>query len=300
MTRKLPLQIFPCIQFGQQGRRTCSTLSEPLWLRGTRCSCSCAIARKAWVVAVKHVVSALVVCSFPLVAPSSALATPLGFACISNNSVAGCAVLQAQLHMDVTLNPTSSMMVDFLFTNVGSAASSITEVYFDDVVPALLGSPGKIEESSGVKFATGCTPHNLPAGHPVGFSSNYCVGSEAPTQPSGVNPGEWLRVSYTLQPSATLAQVLAALDGGDYRVGIHVQGFQNGQSESGISGPVPTPSPVPEPASLVMVGTGLMLVARAARKDRRRATTDTSSGGRPKSALEATLDPRPQDWLRFR
>jgi hypothetical protein len=220
---------------------------------------------------VKYFFCAAALVALSVAAPSSALATPFGFNCISNNSAADCASLQSQLHMDVTLNASSPTMVDFLFTNDGPAASSITAVYFDDAVPALLGTPGKIAESSGVKFAAGCTPGNLPAGNPYNFVSNYCVDSDAPTQPNGVNPGEWLRLTYTLQANATLAQVLAALDDGAYRVGIKVQGFKDGKSESGISTPGPTPAPVPEPASLIMVGTGFLFVARLARRQIRRA-----------------------------
>jgi hypothetical protein len=39
------------------------------------------------------------------------------------------------------------------------------------------------------------------------------------------------------------------------RVGIHVQGFSNGKSESYVNGDPPTK--VPEPASLTMLGVGL-------------------------------------------
>jgi hypothetical protein len=71
-------------------------------------------------------------------------------------------------------------------------------------------------------------------------------------QPNGVNPGEWLQLSYTLQNGATLADVLDAISSGTFSVGIHVQGFASGGSESGVL----TTQPVPEPASLMLLGSG--------------------------------------------
>jgi hypothetical protein len=190
-----------------------------------------------------------------------AAADTFGFSCITGNFAADCAILEAQIVMDVSAGTDGT--VNFLFTNIGPADSSVTAVYFDDLVPALLGSPGYITSSSGVSFSAGCAPPVLPGGSPYGFTTSYCADSDAPTQPLGVNPGEWLSIAYTLQGDATFEQVLAALYAGSYRVGIHVQGFAGGGSEAGINTPV---ARVSEPSALFMMGAGLLLVGWRVRR----------------------------------
>jgi hypothetical protein len=194
--------------------------------------------------------------------PKNAAASQFSFECITNNSATNCGVLESQLSVTIGLSATDSSMVDFLFTNSGPIASSITDVYFDDP-PPLLGPPAKIYQSSGVKFAAGCSPSDLPGGNPYGFTTAYCADSNSPAQPNGVNPGEWLRLSYTLQGTATLTDVLNAIEAGTFAVGVHVQGFSDGGSEAAIM----SSQPVPEPASiLLLMGGGAAAVLRRRRQ----------------------------------
>ena len=197
--------------------------------------------------------AALTLCS------RDAAASEFTFGCITNNNAIDCGTLESQIVVSIELNATDSSMVDFLFTNTGPAASSIADVYFDDP-PPLLGAPGLIASSSGVTFNAGCSPGNLPGGSPYGFTTAYCADSDSPVQPNGVNPGEWLQLSYTLQGGATLADVLNAIAAGTFSVGIHVQGFESGGSEAGIL------NPVPEPASMVLLGSGAIAAALSRRR----------------------------------
>jgi hypothetical protein len=189
---------------------------------------------------------------------SPAAADTYGFSCITANTPGDCSILQAQLQLEVTAG--SFNQVEFKFINSGPANSSITDVYFDDLLPPVLGTPVTITDSgAGVSFKTGCSPKSLPGGNAYSFSTSYCADSSSPTQPMGVNPGEWLKVAYTLQGGSTFAQVIAALNSGAYRVGIHVQGFATGGSESGIN--VPPPPQVPEPLTLTLLAIGAITAA---------------------------------------
>jgi hypothetical protein len=83
-----------------------------------------------------------------------------------------------------------------------------------------------------------------------------------------VNPGEYLAVLFSLQTGMTYQDVVNALNSEDLRIGIHVQGFANGGSESFINDPG-APAPVPEPSTLALVGAGMIGIAALRRKIKR-------------------------------
>ncbi|MCA0274361.1 MAG: VPLPA-CTERM sorting domain-containing protein [Proteobacteria bacterium] len=186
----------------------------------------------------------------------AAEAATYSFVNITNNNATDAAAGQSQLTMDVLAVGTTG--VSFTFLNVGAAAMSIADVYWDDQA-GTLGAMGSITSSSGVSFSQGAAPPNLPGGQSVGFSATGSADSNPPVQPNGVNPGEWLTIVWSLISGATYSDVLAALNlGGDQagslRVGIHVQGFAGGGSEAFVNG-TPPPAPVPVPAAgLLLIG----------------------------------------------
>jgi len=182
------------------------------------------------------------------------------FGNITANNVANAAAGESQLSVEV--DAVGLNQVSFKFTNAGPIAMSITDIYFDD--GTLLGISTVTNGGPGVDFAQGASPGNLPGGNALspafqttaGFSSD----SNPPTQPNGVGPGEMVTIVFSLINGMTYADTINALNtqGDHLRIGIHVQGFANGGSESFVNR-------VPAPGALALLGLGGLAAARRRR-----------------------------------
>ncbi len=179
-----------------------------------------------------------------MAAQAQATPTTLGFFNITGNSAinAGTAT-----QYTVEVQDLGGGRVSFTFRNTGPAASSITDVYFDD--GALLGI-ASITNGPGVSFSQGASPGNLPGGNsispPFVTTAGFLADSDPAVQPNGVNPGEFLQILFDLRTGTNFNDVLADLTTGALRIGIHVQGFADGGSESFVN------VPLPEPAALLL------------------------------------------------
>ncbi len=197
--------------------------------------------------------SILIVTLLTLSIPANAQVT-YSFANITNNSATNAAIGESQLFVDVS--DAGSGQVLFTFRNIGPEASSITDVYFDD--GALL-SMAAINNSAGVQFSQDATPSNLPGGNNITPSfittSGLSADSDAPVQSNGVNPGESLGIKFNLQSGLTYNDVLSGLDDGSLRIGIHVQGFADGGSESFVNDGV-----IPAPGAVLLASFGMVCV----------------------------------------
>jgi hypothetical protein len=200
-----------------------------------------------------------------LVSPTASAGVIFGFDRITNNG--GDPGVDSQLSVDVS--DEGGGKVRFTFASSGPLVSSITDVYFDD--GTLLGISSVIN-GAGVSFTGGsASPGNLPAGATINFntSAGFLADSDAPVQPNGVNPGETLAIIFSLINGKTYADTLAAMalslanPGVDMynglRIGIHVQGFANGASESYVNTDRP-PTRVPEPGTIALIGIGLAVL----------------------------------------
>ena len=80
---------------------------------------------------------------------------------------------------------------------------------------------------------------------------------------NGVNPNERIGILFNFEGDL-FDNVIAAIDTGQLRIGIHVQGFASGGSESFVTGN--GISSVPEPAAMLLLGGGLICFAVVGRK----------------------------------
>lgn len=152
-------------------------------------------------------------------------------------------------------------LVDFTFYNDSAVQSSITNIYFDD--GTLIGATQSITNGLGTYFVED-GPGDLPNGndYPGGFNADRVFNTEAEPPPpaNGVNntgTGEWVTIQFALLGEGTFQEVLDELNSGALKVGIHIQDFPLGSSESAVN--------VPEPTTIVLFGLGGLALIRKRR-----------------------------------
>ena len=148
---------------------------------------------------------------------------------------------------------------NFTFHNDSTVQSSLTRTYYDD--GSLLGICA-VETSEGVFFSEDGVPQNLPGGNmldpPFDAIRSFNSDADPPLYHNGVNDGgiEWLRIGFCLEGGQSYFDVQNELIAQTLRVGIHIQGFPDGSSESGVT---------PEPATLMLLALGGLLAIRRRR-----------------------------------
>jgi hypothetical protein len=185
-----------------------------------------------------------------LTIPRPALATSFGFGCITQNLAGDCAIGEAQLSVNVSSPAPGQIRFDL--NNVGANAAVIAGAYWDNSGSALLGSIASIVNGTGVSFSANGSPPVLPAGASIlsPFVVDFRANADPAPPKNGVGPGETLGVIFNLKSGVTPADVIAGMNSGELRVGLHVIAFASGGSESFVN------TPVPEPTSALLVGAG--------------------------------------------
>ena len=149
----------------------------------------------------------------------------------------------------------------FKFFNASSVDCSITKIFFDD--GSLLGIDYVLNDTTlghTVLFSKASSgPGDLPGGKnlvpPFEAWREFNIGAEPPPSGNGVNnipTGEWVEIQFELLSERSLTNVLQELQTGELRIGLHVQAFPGGSSESAIN------NPVPEPTTICLLGLGVL------------------------------------------
>ena len=180
------------------------------------------------------------------------------FVNISNNNAVDAAIGEAQLSVELfDLGDTAQ----FVFSNSGLYASSITDIYFDDGTNSIFNAPiflADIDNSdAGVSFAPGATPGNVPAANLAlpGFDTTDGLSADSDSphlSANGVNPGETLGITLAFIDGVNFNDLINEMASGDLRIALHVQGFDGGGSETFVNTPI-----VPIPSSLLLATIGI-------------------------------------------
>ncbi len=181
-----------------------------------------------------------------------AQAFQLGFNNITGNSATNALAGSNQLKIDVTDASGGESLISnqvlFKFANIGTAVSSITQIYFDNGT-SLKSINSIFDSGSAVDFSKATGNLNLPGGNSLTskFVSDFGVKANQPVSQMGVNNGtagqnEWLSVLFDLGTNKTLKSVMDEILAGSLRIGMHVQAFGDGGSEAFVNQPtVSTP-----------------------------------------------------------
>ncbi len=144
-------------------------------------------------------------------------------------------------------------LVDFTFYNESLINSSIASIYFDE---DLLLNVISITEGAGTLFNQPARPGNLPGAKlltpPFVTTDEFSFNGGPPRPHNGVNPGEWVRITFDINGS-TFAAVIDELNTGGIRVGTHIIALPDGSSESAV---------VPEPTTICLLGLGSLALLR--------------------------------------
>jgi hypothetical protein len=187
-----------------------------------------------------------------------AQAVPLSFSCITNNSATDCGIATAQI--SVTIEALGIDQARLTVSNLGPEDTSYSRILFDGDVVDAIAAIG--DSPTAVDFSDASPGGVLPGGNgnPINFTTDLEAEAANPKPSRGLNPGESLTIDLDIAGGFDFQDVLDALADGSLRIGMHVQSFESGGSESILN------VPVPEAGTLALLGAGLAGLARSGRR----------------------------------
>ena len=212
----------------------------------------------------KILIASFAICC--LVAVPAAFAVPFGFTDIPDSD-----------NLDIAENFSGALSVSkgkvlFTISNIGTTTSFIRQIYWEFEPDDLLTAGGfsaddseGIPELGDVNFAWDSPINNPPQGNIINFIADLEARADmGGSGKQGVDAGETAAFLF----DGDFNEVLAALNEGSLRIGLHVQGIEpTDGSDSYVNTP---PAPVHEPAAMLLLGTGLIGLAGYGRRKTKR------------------------------
>jgi len=215
----------------------------------------------------RKLLATLAVVSIPLLQQVNAAS--FGFAGLNANEVN----VAGQLQLEVTDPGTGVVFTIKNLNNTGSTNVFIGDIFLDTGGSNLLGSVDSLIEMIGVDYEARGGNGGLPEGNnalPAFVSNTNLDQSPNGGASNAINRGEELGIRFTLVSGVVFSEVLNALNVGTIRVGLHLQGYASGGSDSyvNIGRLLPPPGPtVPDSGgTLVLLCGGLAAISWLARR----------------------------------
>ena len=180
------------------------------------------------------------------------------FTSITANDPSGFAPSAGESQLILDVSSTEEGQVSLVFSNSGPAQSAISQIYFD-FDPDLKLELATIINGEGVAFKpVQGKGETLPAGKDLdmAFLSDFSVVAKNPKPVEGINPYESLELVLNYDDAYDL---LDALANETLRIGLHVQAFTGGYSESFVNKPTHQ-EVIPEPGTLSILLTGAFIL----------------------------------------